>query len=195
MVMGVRRAVRVGLVPIAIALALGASLPAIGAAADLSDKSVNVLMNYAWAILPTKFTTPQGKVITVDKTKRDTVMVPVEVAREVIKVARLSAHAQICKLTDKQVENYRTMMQVEEAKKNGEAPQWSDQQLLYISQLHLFTVMWLTGNVKLVEKDGEKEVVVDEGAEQKEQTCSDEQKKSVEAAIDTYLKTSKSSTN
>ena len=37
--------------------------------------------------------------------------------------------------------------------------QWSDQQLLYISQLHTFTVMMLTGKVQLVEKEGEKVVV------------------------------------
>jgi hypothetical protein len=170
-----------------LALLAGAAAPA--RAAELSDKSVSVLMNYAWAILPNKFTTPQGKVIEVDKSKRDAVIVPIEVARDVVKVARLSAHAQICKLSDKQVENYRTMMSREEAKKAGDKAQWSDQQLLYISQLHLFTVMWLTGNVKIVEKDGEKEVVVDEGGgESAEQTCTDEQRKAVEQQIDAYVK-------
>ena len=34
--------------------------------------------------------------------------------------------------------------------------------LLYINQLHLFTVMTLTGKVQLVEKDGDKQVVVQE---------------------------------
>lgn len=159
-----------------------ASGPAV--AADLSDKSVKILMGYAWSVLPDKFTTPTGKVIVVDKAKKDQVLVPVDVARDVIKVARLSAHAQICKLDDKQVENYRTMMQREEDKKK-----WSDQQLLYISQLHLFTVMWLTGNVKLVEKDGQNEVVVDEGTGAKEQTCTDAQKAKVTEQIDAYIKT------
>ena len=32
------------------------------AAKELSEKSVRVLMEYAWTILPAKFTTPDGKV-------------------------------------------------------------------------------------------------------------------------------------
>ena len=42
-------------------------------------------------------------------------------------------------------------MRREEAK-----AKWTDQQMLFINQLHLFTVMTLTGKVKLVEKDGDK---------------------------------------
>jgi hypothetical protein len=36
---------------------------------DLSDKSVQLLMQYAWALTPPKFTAPDGKTIAVDKTK------------------------------------------------------------------------------------------------------------------------------
>ena len=39
---------------------------------------------------------------------------------------------------------------------------WTDQQMLFINQLYLFTVMMLTGKVQL-EKDGEKQVVVQAG--------------------------------
>ena len=158
------------------------SLPASAKAADLSDQSVTVLMNYAWQILPKKFTLPSGKVIEVDKTKRDDVMIPTDLARDIIKVARLSAHAQICKLNDKQIENYQTMIKRETDKKK-----WSDQQLLYISQLHLFTVMWLTGNVQIVDTEGEKKVVVDERKDS-DQTCTDEQKAKVEEQINAYVK-------
>ena len=42
--------------------------------------------------------------------------------------------------------------------------------MVYISQLHLTTVMLLTGRIKLVEKQGDKEVVVDESKEPA-QTC------------------------
>ena len=151
-------------------------------AADLSDQSVTVLMNYAWQILPKKFTLPSGKVIEVDKTKRDAVMIPTDIARDIIKVARLSAHAQICKLNDKQIENYQTMMKRESDKKK-----WSEQQMLYISQLHLFTVMWLTGNVQIVDQDGEKKVVV-EDRKDTDQTCTDEQKAKVDEQISAYVK-------
>jgi len=144
------------------------------------------LMNYAWAILPTKFTTQTGKVIEVDKKKRKEVMIPVPLARNIIQVARLSAHAQICELPEEQTANYRAMMRAENDKKK-----WSDQQLLYISQLHLFTVMWLTGNVKVTEKEGTKEVTVNERGSPNKQTCTDEQRKLVKNKIQTYLKSLK----
>ena len=35
--------------------------------------------------------------------------------------------------------------------------------MVFINQLHLTTVMTLTGKVELVEKDGDKQVVVQEG--------------------------------
>ena len=69
-------------------------------------------------------------------------------------VARLSAYAQVCDSIEEQRANYRTFMKREEAK-----GKWSDQQLLFINQLHLFTVMTLTGRSPLVEKDGDKEVI------------------------------------
>ena len=155
-------------------------------AKELSERSVQVLMNYAWAILPNKFTTQNGKVIEVDKKKRDEVMIPIGLARNIIQVARLSAHAQICELPEEQTANYRAMMKVENDKKK-----WSDQQLLYISQLHLFTVMWLTGNVKVTEKAGEKEVTVNERGTPIKQSCTDVQKKQVKTQIDAYLKSLK----
>lgn len=51
------------------------------------------------------------------------------------------------------------MMAREIAKKK-----WTDQQLLFISQLHLFTVMMMTGGVKVIdrgENKGDKEIVID----------------------------------
>ena len=117
-----------------------------------------------------------------DKKKRKDVMIPMAVARNVIHVARLSAHAQICELIEAQAANYRGMMNVEVGKKK-----WTDQQLLYISQLHLFTVMWLTGNVKVTEKEGEKEVVVNERGPANKQSCTDVQRKQVESQINAYL--------
>ena len=152
-------------------------------AKELSDKSVNVLMNYAWSIMPDKFTTPAGKVIEVDKTKMDAVIVPVDVARNVIQVARITAQAQICMLLEESTANYRALMTLENSRKK-----WSDQQELYISQLHLFTVMWLSGKVKLVEKDGDKEVVISENKGGSEQTCTDAEKGKVKDEITTYLK-------
>ncbi len=155
---------------------------------DLSDKSINTLMDYAWAITPAKFTLPSGKEIVVDLTNRASAMVPLDTARNVIRVGRLSANAQICGLREEQGANYQTLMAREQA--NGK---WSDQQLLFISQLHLLTVMMLTGKVAVVSSEGEdKTVVVDEKAKAEAAakpvpTCSDTERQKVGEQIKAYL--------
>jgi len=149
---------------------------------ELSDKSVLTLMQYAWSLVPNKFTTPDGKVIEVDKSKPSEVVVPMETAREAIKVARLSAYAQVCDLVEEQRANYQTFMKREQAK-----AKWTDQQLLFINQLHLFTVMTLTGKVKLVEKDGDKEVILNSDKPEKAPTCTDTERKKVESQIKSYV--------
>jgi hypothetical protein len=162
-------------------LALLWSAPALPQTKELSEKSVQVLMQYAWALTPPKFTSPNGKTIEVDKSKPKDVIVSVDTAREVIKVARLSAYAQLCNLVEEQRANYQTMMRREEVKAT-----WTDQQLLYISQLHLFTVMTLTGKVQIVEKEGDKQVVVQEGKAHAS-SCSDTERDRVKAQITAYI--------
>ncbi len=149
---------------------------------DLSDKSVQVIMEYAWSLTPAQFSKKDGTVIMVDKKKPETAMVPLDVAREVVRVGRLSAHAQACNLPEEQVMNHRSLMKREVQKKK-----WSDQQELFINQLHLTTVMLLTGKIKLVEKDGDKEVVVDE-KQAPAQTCTEEQRQKVRDLIAAYVK-------
>jgi hypothetical protein len=165
---------------LALGLACSTALPV--AAQELSDASIKSFMDYAWSLVPQQFTKPDGKTITVDKKKKEDVMVPVEVAREVVKVGRISAHAQVCELGEDQISNYNSLMRREIEKKK-----WTDQQLLYISQLHLTTVMLLTGKIKLVDKAGEKEVVEYE-SKSNTQTCSQEQKTKVKEVIAAYVK-------
>lgn len=164
----------------------GAMLATAGAAVagegELSDKSIQVFMDYAWSLTPQQFSKKDGTIILVDKNKRDEAMVPLDVAREVIRVGRLSAHAQVCNLPEDQSLNHRSLMRREVERKK-----WTDQQTLYINQLHLTTVMLLTGKIKLVEKDGDKEVVVDEKAAPA-QTCTDEQRAKVKELIAAYVK-------
>ena len=167
------------------ALVAGAAtlVPVTAGASDgeLSDRSVQVFMEYAWSLTPQQYSKQDGTVIIVDKTKPDQAMVPVDVAREVIRVGRISAHAQVCNLAEEQVLNHRSLMRRELGKNK-----WSDQQTLYINQLHLTTVMLLTGKIRLVEKDGDKEVVVDE-TKAPQQTCSDEQREKVRELITAYV--------
>lgn len=169
---------------IAAAVLLGGE-PVLAQNKELSDKSVNLLMQYAWALTPPKFTAPDGKVIEIDKTKPQAVIVPLETARDVIRVARLTAYAQLCELPEEQRANYQTLMRREEAKAS-----WTEQQLLYINQLHLFTVMTLTGKVSIVDKEGEKgdkQVVVQEGKAAKTASCTDTERERVKAQIVSYI--------
>jgi hypothetical protein len=166
----------------AAAFVLSCAGPGAAQGKDLSDKSVQLLMQYAWALTPPKFTSPDGKTIEVDKSKPKDVMVDVVVAREVIKVARLSAYAQQCGLLEEQRANYQTLMRREVAKSK-----WTDQQLLYISQLHLFTVMTLTGKVQVVQNEGDKKVVVEESKAAKAASCDPGQRDRVKAQIVSYI--------
>jgi len=162
------------------ALALVGSVAA-ASAQDLSEKAVRSFMEYAWSLTPAQFSKPDGTVVTIDKTKKNEVLIPVDIARDVIKAGRLSAHAQVCDLPDDQIANHRALMRREVSR-----GKWTPQQEVYISQLHMTTVMLLTGRIKLVEKEGDKEVVVDE-SKAPAQTCTDEQRKKVKELIVAYV--------
>ena len=156
---------------------------------ELSERSVNVLMDYAWLILPAKFTTPQGKVIEVDKkNKKKQTLVPIEVAREVIKVGYNSAQAQLCEMWEEQTVNYDAMMRVMRAKRA-----WTDQQLLFITTLHRMTIHMAAGKLKVSEKDGE-QVVSLEPIEPGKDTCNDEKRKKVKEFVAQQVEAAKAVT-
>jgi hypothetical protein len=160
---------------------------------QLSEKAARTFMEYAWTLTPERFTKPNGETILIDKAKRDDVMVPLDVAREVIRAGRLSAHAQVCGLAQEQGDNHSSLM-----RRQSQAKKWSPQQMVYINQLHLTVVMLLTGRIKLVERaegdakpgqaDAAKEVVVAEEAQKAAQTCTAEQKEKVKEMIAAYVK-------
>ncbi len=147
-------------------------------AKELSDKSVNVLMEYAWTILPAKFTTPDNRVIEVDKkTKKKETMIPPAIGREVIKIGYISAQAQLCEMWEDQVKNYDAMMRLQRAKNS-----WTDQQLLYITTLHRMTIHMAAGKLKVTEKDGEQLVTL-EAIEPSKDSCNDEKRKKVQEVV------------
>lgn len=167
------------------AILCGAGAPAWAQAkgtGGLSDKSVATLMDYAWQILPNKFTAPDGKVIEVDKTKREQNMIPVETARDVIRVGYNSAQAQVCELWGEQEANFDALMRRENAKKK-----WTDQQMLYITTLHRMTIHAVAGKIRVVEKEGELHVFL-EPIEPSKANCPDEKRKKVAEAIEAYVK-------
>ena len=168
-------------------LAAGAVL-APANAQELSEKATQTFMEYAWQLTPAAFTKPDGTTIQIDKKKKGDVMVPLDVARKVIRAGRLSAHAQVCELAQDQSDNHNSLM-----RRHLQSKKWTPQQLVYINQLHLTTVMLLTGRIMLVEKQGDKEVVVEE-EKRKAQTCSEEQKQKVKEMIAAYVKSGPSRT-
>jgi hypothetical protein len=148
---------------------------------ELSDRSVALLMHYAWQLTPNTYVTPQGKTIEVDKSDRASATVPTDTAREVIRAARMSAQAQICGLPEEELANFQTLMRREQKKGT-----WSEQQMLYINQLHLFTVMALTG--KITAADAAKGIAPRKGVEKPAATCSESERKRVRERIMAYLK-------
>jgi hypothetical protein len=155
-------------------------------AQELSEKAARAFMEYAWSLTPEKFTKPNGETVQIDKTKRDEVLIPLDVAREVIRAGRLSAHAQVCELAQEQVDNHNSLM-----RRQVQSKKWTPQQIVYINQLHLTVVMLLTGRIKLVEKGdkGEDKQVVVEEKQKPAQTCTAEQKQKVKELIAAYVKT------
>jgi hypothetical protein len=146
-----------------------------------SDNSVRMFMRYAWVLLPEKFTPPQGKTITIDKSKPKEVEVPLEVAREAVKVGYFSAHAQLCNLWEEQQANYQTLMARQRDAK------WTDQQKLYIQKLHQATVMIMTGKIKFVESEGNLKPVQREAKTNPNEACTDAKRENVKAQIAGYI--------
>ncbi|MEL6746638.1 MAG: hypothetical protein AAFO79_02320 [Pseudomonadota bacterium] len=167
---------------VALTAAFVTTAPAAAQETQLSDDSVKVLMRYAWQLHPSKYTAPDGTVITTNKSEPEKTMVPIDTARNVITVSRTSARAQVCKMSAEQSVNYRALFVSESAK-----DKWTAQQLLFIQQLHLFTTFWLSGNVKIVDRNGDKEVVVEEQQNNSDTECNDEQKTAVTKAVTSYV--------
>lgn len=169
----------------ALVLALGTSIAGAqtpAAPKELSDKSVAVLMEYAWSILPAIFRAPNGRVIEVDKkTKRNEVVVPVETGRDVIKAGYVSAQAQLCNMMDEQARNYDALMARELVKKK-----WTEQQLLYISTLHRMTIHMAAGKLRVVDKGPDEIQVIQEPIEPSKESCPDDKRKRVKEQIAAY---------
>jgi hypothetical protein len=174
---------RTGLAAAAAAVMLaGGSVPKADAK-ELSDKTVKLLMDYAWAILPAKFTMPDRRVVEVDKKhKKKETMVSPEVAREIIKTGYFSAQAQLCEMWEEQTQNYDAMIRIQRAKHH-----WNDQQLLYITTLHRMTIHMAAGKLKVTEKNGEK-IVTLEPIEPSKDTCNDDKRKKVKEAVAATVK-------
>src|SRR6185437_14511423 len=110
----------------------------------LSDSAVRVLLTYAFSIIPETQNGPDGKPVKVDKSDPNVFLIPDADARRIIRAATRSAYAQACQLDQLARENYNALMQTEMAKKV-----WSDQQILMINALHMFSASYFSGDAKI----------------------------------------------
>ncbi|MGE5259279.1 MAG: hypothetical protein ACM3MH_00215 [Actinomycetota bacterium] len=113
----------------------------------LSDSAVRVLMTYAMSIIPDSYAGSDGKDVKIDKSDPSKFVIPVEDARRVVRAATRSAYAEVCDLKDLARANFDTLMKSEETKK------WSKDQMLLISALHMFSVSYFTGSIKITTQE------------------------------------------
>ena len=168
----------------------------------LSDSAVRVLLTYAFSIIPETQAGPDGKPVKVDKSDPNLFLIPDADARRIIRAATRSAFAQACELDELARANYNTLMQTETAKKI-----WSDQQLLMINALHMFSASYFSGNVKISEapdqgaaadstatKGNEQAEAAGQGTDlvaPKRPDCPPEQKQKVINSITAYVQSAK----
>lgn len=164
-------------------LAAGVAVAPVSAQ-EFSEEAVRKVMEYAWSLTPQSYTTPNGETIQIDKKKKDEVVVPLEVARLVVRAGTLSAYAQECELALEQKNNFGALN-----KRLDQMQKWTPQQRVYLNQLHQTTLMYLTGRLAVVFEDeaGDKEVVIVKGTGEP-RTCTDEDREKIRTAIAADLK-------
>ncbi|MBC8019919.1 MAG: hypothetical protein H7X78_01755 [Methyloceanibacter sp.] len=162
----------------------------------LSDSAVRVLMTYAFSIIPDEHPGPDGKPVKRDKSDPNKFLIPDEDARRVIRAATRSAYAEACELPDLAQANYQALFRSESAKKT-----WTEQQLMMVNALFLFSASYFAGNVKVGDPDpagasgGESTGASKEAAPEQESgmvvpkrpQCPPEQKQKVVAAINAFV--------
>lgn len=119
-----------------------------GESKGMSDSAVRVLQTYAFSIIPAETTGPDGKVVKTDKADPNKFFIPSDDARRVIRAATRTAYAEVCQLPELGRANFETLIKGEEARKT-----WSPQQLQMIRALHVFSVSYFTGNIKITAKE------------------------------------------
>lgn len=146
-----------------------------------NDRTVRVIMGWAFAAVPEKIKTKDGKEITLDRSDPNKFMIPIDDARRIIRVAMRSTNAKICGLAKLEGQNFLKMMANEKA-----LGKWSREQIKFIQMLHISAGLVITGGFTVGEEaereqDGKNDNL-------KKYSCSEEQRLRVKARIEAYLK-------
>ena len=171
-----------------------------GASKGLSDSAVRVMSTFALSIVPDQVPLgPGGQMIKLDKSDPNKYLIPVDDARQIIRVATRSAYAEVCKLPELEKANFDAMIRGEKARG------WTAQQMMFIHALHTFATSYFAGNVKITESYADQSgSLAKEGAAAanaakdaakdgattittKKLECAPGQKEKVTTAINTYV--------
>lgn len=167
-----------------------------GAPKGLSDSAVRVMSTFALSIVPDQVPAgPGGQMVKLDKSDPNKYLIPLDDARQIIRVATRSAYAEVCQLPEFEKANLDAMIRGE--KLRG----WTAEQMMFIHALHTFATSYFAGNVKITESDaGQSGDLAKEGAAAanaakgdattittKKLECAPGQKEKVMAAINTYV--------
>jgi hypothetical protein len=167
-----------------------------GASKGLSDSAVRVMSTFALSIVPDQVPAgPGGQMVKLDKSDPNKYLIPLDDARQIIRVATRSAYAEVCQLPELEKANFDAMIRGE--KLRG----WTAQQMMFIHALHTFATSYFAGNVKITESDADQSgSLAKEGAAAanaakgdattfttKKLECAPGQKEKVTAAINTYV--------
>lgn len=148
------------------------------ARAQISDQSVNWYIQFVWNNLGAQFSDRDGTVVRIDKTKKEDVIVPVDVARDVIVGGWRGARTRICDLPDEFAANF----DLTRANANTKGT-WTPQQRHFMKALFQRVVQLNSGKTKVVVSEDGK-VVKEEVIKSKViKDCTDEERESLRKEI------------
>jgi hypothetical protein len=116
--------------------------------ADISDKALRTLKSLVWRSLPAKISLSENRFLEIDKSDPSKIVIPDAVAREVVRVASLTARAHKCDLQGLAISNRDALLSRERS-----TGRWTESQLQYIDTLHLFSLRLLVGKVEAANAD------------------------------------------
>ena len=162
-----------------VVVATGASAPA---NAQISDQSVNWYIQFVWNNMGAQFSDRDGTVVRINKSKKDEIIVPIDVARHVIVGGWRGARSRICDLPEEFIANY----DLTRASANRKG-KWSSQQRHFMKVLFQRVVQLNSGKTKVVvSEDGKvvkeeviKSKVIKDGMLPKVNCCLDALKEGV----------------
>ena len=158
-----------------VVVATGASAPA---NAQISDQSVNWYIQFVWNNMGAQFSDRDGTVVRINKSKKDEVIVPIDVARHVIVGGWRGARSRICDLPEEFTANF----ELTRASANRKG-KWSSQQRHFMKELFQRVVQLNSGKTKVVVSEDGK-VVKEEVIKSKViKECTDEERESLRKEV------------